>query len=363
MQGYSFRLFRRTWRYFLFWLFVFGVVFAQRVAVLESIEELPEGLMPEPWVVARLIIVFALVASMGSLISYRLTNNRAVLQKPFAYVMLIKLGIHFISLLVLITIGYQAFRQLGLQLGAGGEPVNLGDFLRTTGAALNLFYVSVMNFGLITFELLASKLGDRRLRSYLRGRYHEPKAERLIFMFLDLKSSTKAAEQLGNLRYSRMIQQCFLDVTDSLELHQGIIYQYVGDEIVICWPIEDGLRRLNCINTFYHFREQLIRRAAYYEREFGWLPQFKAGMHAGEVIAVEVGYQKREIAYHGDAINTAARIQGHCNPLGAELLISDELAGLMREQANEKYVLQSVGKQRLKGKECEVGLVKVSPKA
>jgi adenylate cyclase len=34
---------------------------------------------------------------------------------------------------------------------------------------------------------------------------------------------------------------------------------------------------------------------------------------------------KKEIAYHSDVLNTAARIQGQCNPMGKTLLISERL--------------------------------------
>jgi class 3 adenylate cyclase len=34
--------------------------------------------------------------------------------------------------------------------------------------------------------------------------------------------------------------------------------------------------------------------------------------------AVEVGDIRRDIAYHGDTLNTASRIQGLCNEFGAE---------------------------------------------
>ena len=45
----------------------------------------------------------------------------------------------------------------------------------------------------------------------------------------------------------------------------------------------------------------------------------------GYVTVAEVGDIKREIAYHGDVLNTAARIQEQCKLLGAEFLISEHL--------------------------------------
>ena len=42
-------------------------------------------------------------------------------------------------------------------------------------------------------------------------------------------------------------------------------------------------------------------------------------------MVVEVGSFKKELAYHRDVINTAARIQHMCNTLQSTLLISSDL--------------------------------------
>ena len=78
---------------------------------------------------------------------------------------------------------------------------------------------------------------------------------------------------------------------------------------MLSWEAEAGLDDLNCLRAFYRFRDQLWARAQHYERRYGFVPEFKAGGNIGEVTGVEVGEIKREIAFHGDVLNTAARIQ------------------------------------------------------
>ena len=78
------------------------------------------------------------------------------------------------------------------------------------------------------------------------------------------------------------------------------------------------------------------------------------------VIGVEpigVGTIKKEIAYHGDVINTAARIQGECNAYNETLLISQTLLDKLKLH---KYKLESIGDIALKGKESEVKLVSIN---
>jgi adenylate cyclase len=58
---------------------------------------------------------------------------------------------------------------------------------------------------------------------------------------------------------------------------------------------------------------------------FGLVPEFKAGYHIGEVTTGEIGIIKKDIIYPGDALNTAARIQGECNKYDEQVLISEHL--------------------------------------
>ncbi|MEM9024611.1 MAG: adenylate/guanylate cyclase domain-containing protein, partial [Bacteroidota bacterium] len=188
--------------------------------------------------------------------------------------------------------------------------------------------------------------------------------EVIIFMFLDLQESTSIAEQLGHIRYSKLIQDCFSDLGVVLE-SQAEIYQYVGDEAVLIWKHRDGVHHQQCLEAFYRFKQALISREAYYRQQYNCLPFFKAGVHGGLVTVTEVGRYKKEIAYHGDAVNTAARIQGQCNAFGEELLTSAELAASLE---GGPYSFRPLGQVPLKGKKqaveiCAVSLDKASVSA
>ena len=91
-----------------------------------------------------------------------------------------------------------------------------------------------------------------------------------------------------------------------------------------------------------------------YRRNYGLVPEFKAGLHVGDVTAVEIGEIKREIAYHGDTVNTAARIQGVCNEFGRELLVSDDLMNLFNGSRPMDLRTEPVGSVLLKGKQQHV---------
>lgn len=171
-------------------------------------------------------------------------------------------------------------------------------------------------------------------------------------MFLDLRGSTTIAEDLGHLRYSMLIQDCFDDLGVVAE-HAADVYQYVGDGVILTWDFREGLRDGNCLAAFFRFRERLTARRAYYLDHYGREPIFSAGVNAGVVTVTEVGRFKREIAYHGDSINTAARIQGRCKELGHDLLISGALADQLPGHRPRFLPLGSV---HLRGKDRDVAI-------
>src|SRR5690606_6519858 len=137
------------------------------------------------------------------------------------------------------------------------------------------------------------------------------------------------------------------------------VYQYVGDEVVVMWPTSEGLRNLLCIRFYFAVIDQLKKRERHYLSTYGFIPVFKAGMHMGKVTAVEIGEIKRDIAYHGDTLNTAARIQSLCNEYERDFLISDTLLKTLDVDA-KAFQFQHLGQILLKGKSEKIGLVSVA---
>ncbi|GAB3725465.1 hypothetical protein GCM10027594_06960 [Hymenobacter agri] len=204
---------------------------------------------------------------------------------------------------------------------------------------------------------VSRKIGPRVLLGLLTGRYLKPVAEHRIFLFLDVKNSTGLAEQLGEERYSQFISDFFLDLSAPVVASRGEIYQYVGDEAVLTWPTAVGAAHARCLECFFAFTRVIAARQAYYRRRYGVVPEFKAGAHLGRVMATQVGDIKSELVYHGDALNTTARIQAECNALGSRLLVSQEL----RERLGNlpAYELRELGQITLRGRQQPVRLVDV----
>jgi adenylate cyclase len=198
-------------------------------------------------------------------------------------------------------------------------------------------------------RLVGKKFGQGVLLQYVMGKYHTPREEERIFMFMDLRSSTRIAEKLDHKQYHNFLNDVFHDISEPILEYRGEIYQYVGDEVVITWPIETGIEQERCIRCFFAINALLERRNRFYLQRYGVEAKMKAGIHCGDVTTGEIGDLKTEIVYHGDAVNTTSRIQEMCNELRTSLLVSGDL--LQRCSLSDKFVLEGGGTLKLRGKE------------
>jgi adenylate cyclase len=187
------------------------------------------------------------------------------------------------------------------------------------------------------------------LIKFILGVYHRPKEVERIFLFLDLKSSTAIAERLGNIVYSNFLIDYFYDITDAILMAKAEIYQYVGDEIILTWPLNKGIKNANCINCFFDIRNSIELKKSKYIEQYGVHPEFKAGLHGGNVVVTWIGDLKKEIVYHGDVLNTTARLETECNKHNQILLTSEYI--LKNIDLPEHLEASLIDEMQLRGKE------------
>jgi len=225
-----------------------------------------------------------------------------------------------------------------------------------------IFWIIVM---ILTFIFLqfSEKFGPGGLSGYIFGKYHRPHKETRIFMFLDIRGSTSIAENLGHVRYFNFLNDFFTDVADSVVFFKGEIYQYVGDEVVVSWKLDEGLKNANFVRCFFDIKSRIIKRKPYYIEKYDLAPGFKAGFYHGEVTAGQIGAVKKEVVFSGDVLNTGARIQEKCNFYGVDNLIQKGLLKFIDFPVNITY--NEIGSIRLKGKgrDVEVYTLLMKPKS
>jgi adenylate cyclase len=221
-----------------------------------------------------------------------------------------------------------------------------------------IIYTLVIYGLLLLFLQINNLLGQGVLLKFVRGRYHKPREEERIFMFLDMKASTRIAEELGHVKFYTLLNELFHEISQPVLQTKAEIYQYVGDEVVLTWELRNGLENSNCLMAYFLFKESLQRNSNIYFNKFGVRPEFKAGLHFGKVVSAQIGDLKREIIYNGDVVNTTARIQDECNTYQKDCLVSGDL--MNRLPLMNGYKWEKIATVILRGKENEVELFSVS---
>ncbi|MFP2996715.1 adenylate/guanylate cyclase domain-containing protein [Spongiivirga sp. MCCC 1A20706] len=235
---------------------------------------------------------------------------------------------------------------------------NLFGFISSFSFWSIVFYMGVIMDAALFYSELTEHLGNEVLYNFSFGKYHKPKQETRIFMFLDMKSSTTIAEEIGHIKYFDLLKLYYSHMTNAILETSGEIYQYVGDEIVITWTEEVGLSNNNCIECYFKIEDTIHKKRDRYLKSFGLVPEFKAGYHIGKVSAGQIGVLKKEIVYTGDVLNTSARIQSECNNYNSSILISGILANKLNSEAN--WVSDKKGEIILRGKTEAVELFAIS---
>lgn len=256
--------------------------------------------------------------------------------------------IYAVTITLMIIVGFFEGRSLG----------ELRGVLASLDQLVLVVYTLVV-YGLLVFFLQINHLlGAGTLWKFIRGHYRKPREEVRIFMFLDMKSSTSIAEQLGPVRFYTLLDELFHEITGPVLQTKAEIYQYVGDEVILTWKMEPGLEGANCLRAFFLFRAQLLRNRAHYLRGYGVEPAFKAGLHFGKVVSAQIGDLKQEITYNGDPLNTAARIRDACTHYGRDCLVSGSL--MKRLGYLEGFRWEKLETVALRGKEKAVELFSVT---
>ena len=254
----------------------------------------------------------------------------------------------FVLLVLLKTAAYGGIAALvlGSRLGERALGVPIAD--------LRIALPYMVAFSLLTTLLFvvvlqaAGLVGYRTFRSLLLGRYRQPRVERRFFLFVDLVGSTALAERLGPLGAHRFLATVFQRVAEAIAACGGDIYQYVGDEIVVTWTERDGAAEARALRCFFEMRAALERGAEDLRSRFGLAAELRAALHFGEVVAGEVGEERRAIVFHGDVMNAAARLENATREAGCRFIASEEALRAFADNAS--YQRRDLGPLVLRGR-------------
>ena len=147
----------------------------------------------------------------------------------------------------------------------------------------------------------------------------------LTLLFADLAGFTAASERLPPEAVAQALNAFFTRMTDCVHRHGGTLDKFIGDAVMAFWnaplPVPDHARRaLACALDMQAAMEAL--RADWQGTPFAQV-QLRIGLHTGEAAVGHLGSQARfTYTAVGDAVNTAARLEGANKALGSQILLS-----------------------------------------
>ncbi len=310
------------------------------------------------------VMIFASLASVsvGLLVGYleMVRLHRRFKHLSFLRGLIIKLLLYLLIMIVIVVCLYPVAASIESGLSVFDEEIleKSARFLVSFTFLNTLIQLGFSLMICLIYAGFSEHLGHQFLQKLVTGKYHKPQEEHRIFMFLDMNESTTFAEKLGHIRYFDLLQEYYEMMSDSIIQHEGEVYQYVGDEVVITWKAKEGTARNNCIACFFGIEENLNKHALKFQEKYGVVPHFKAGIHIGEVTTGEIGSLKKEIVFTGDVLNAAARIQGLCKTYLRPLIVSKEIIDLLSDVS--AFEIEPLGSTQLRGREEPAELFSVS---
>ena len=345
----------------------FGIIWFVLGALFLSIEQIAIGDMPktdefaislEPDILTYALVgIFLIGCGFGAihvLWLEKLFRNRPLSLKVFIE-FVVYLG--FLELMLLINYPVVASMEYDVALFDPAVWSRFKHFLWSKTHLSVLLQMSFSIFASLLYYEVSATIGQKVLYNFFTGKYHLPVQEDRVFMFADMKDSTTIAEQLGHQDYFRFLREYYESFSQAIIRHGGEVYQYVGDEIVISWPLSKGLKNNNCIECFFKMKHDLKRRGPTFEKRFEIRPDFNASLHYGVITTGEIGALKKDIFFTGDVLNTTARILSKTSDYHQDLLISEALSKKLN--LDQRYRLKSFGSQDLKGKKMKVNILAV----
>lgn len=203
------------------------------------------------------------------------------------------------------------------------------NFLWKEDLHVMIIYSLSATVSFILVYQISRKMGQGVLWNFVSGKYHKPREEERIFMFMDITNSTSLAEDLGDIEYNKLLNDFFFDITESIIKNYGEIYRYVGDEVVVSWRPNKGLKNAHCIRTFFDAKKAIHLNRENYLKSYGLVPTFTAGYHIGKIIVGEIGEVKSQISFIGNVMYETTEIEKSCKRNQVDNLISESLMNMI----------------------------------
>ena len=160
----------------------------------------------------------------------------------------------------------------------------------------------------------------------------EGEMKRATLLFCDLRNFTGMVENTHPRQVVQILNQYFTQMTRAITNHQGLVLQYVGDEIEAVFGVpvamdehpEKAVQAALSMRASLEALNQTLMDQGYSPLVHG------IGIHSGAVLAGNIGSPERmSYALVGDTVNTASRLEGLTKDYGVDIIISQTTYNLL----------------------------------
>ena len=193
--------------------------------------------------------------------------------------------------------------------------------------------IETFAYRLLTRSLLNTYVGQRTGQKVLTGMIQRGDAERInaALWFSDLRDFTLLSETLPAEQLLQLLNSYFETVAAAVTPRGGEILRFIGDAMLIVFPIEDGVSAEaacnNALESAFDVFSSLAPLNHLRNRRQQPSIQFGVGLNIGEVIYGNVGARDRlDFTVMGPAVNRTARLEALTKSVGETILVSKEFA-------------------------------------
>jgi signal transduction histidine kinase/class 3 adenylate cyclase/CheY-like chemotaxis protein len=170
----------------------------------------------------------------------------------------------------------------------------------------------------LTEKVLQRFLPPQMVEDIIAGRTQldeQARTSNITVLFSDLVGFTRASENLGPRKMSRLLNEFLDEMTKIVYQHQGTIDKFIGDAIMVLFgapqalsPVQQAQLACDCAVAMQNGLQKLNQKWAAENIEAFAM---RIGIHSGPCIVGTFGNEMRsEYTAIGSTVNTASRIEG-----------------------------------------------------
>lgn len=172
----------------------------------------------------------------------------------------------------------------------------------------------------------SSEVTELQLETLLEGSAEE---RAIAILFCDIRGFTKIASKHNAFDTAHILNRFYTVLGDPILINNGIIYQYVGDEIIGIFGVSGGTRDKNCrdaVRAALGMQYAIERLNRLELVDFDTEIKMGIGINFGKAYIGHLGHPKnKQFAVIGDPVNTASRIQALNKEFQTTMLISESI--------------------------------------